>query len=63
MIQAKHLYQVSKQVIPFFIGLTILAVGVCFGYNCGYAINPARDLAPRLFSCKNKTLQVSRCGS
>ena len=62
-IQAKYLYQVSKQVIPFFIGLTILAVGVCFGYNCGYAINPARDLAPRLFSCKNKTLQVSRSGS
>ena len=45
--------QVSKQVIPFFIGLTILAIGVCFGYNCGYAINPARDLGPRLFSCKN----------
>lgn len=42
--------KVSKQVIPFFIGLTILAIGVCFGYNCGYAINPARDLAPRLFS-------------
>ena len=63
IFQAIHLYQVSKQVIPFFIGLTILAVGVCFGYNCGYAINPARDLAPRLFSCKNKTLQVSRCGS
>ena len=27
-----------------------MAIGVCFGYNCGYAINPARDFAPRLFS-------------
>ena len=44
--------QVSKQLVPFFVGLTILAIGVCFGYNCGYAINPARDFAPRLFSCK-----------
>ena len=42
--------RVSKQLIPLFVGLTILAIGVCFGYNCGYAINPARDFAPRLFS-------------
>ena len=42
--------KVSKQLIPFFVGLTILAIGVCFGYNSGYAINPARDFAPRLFS-------------
>ena len=38
--------------IPFFVGLTILAIGVCFGFNCGYAINPARDFAPRLFTCE-----------
>jgi len=49
-IQDRNNMKVSKQVIPFFIGLTILAIGVCFGYNCGYAINPARDLGPRLFS-------------
>jgi len=36
--------------IPFFVGLTILAIGICFGFNCGYAINPARDLAPRIFT-------------
>ena len=42
--------KVSKQLVPFFVGLTILAIGVCFGYNSGYAINPARDFAPRLFS-------------
>jgi MIP family channel proteins len=42
--------QVSKQMVPLFIGFTVLAIGICFGYNCGYAINPARDLAPRLFT-------------
>ncbi|HEY7506145.1 MAG TPA: aquaporin, partial [Nitrososphaera sp.] len=24
--------------------------GMCFGFNAGYAINPARDLGPRLFT-------------
>lgn len=42
--------QVSKQLVPFFIGLTILAIGICFGFNCGFAINPARDFSPRLFT-------------
>ena len=36
--------------VPFFIGLTVLGIGICFGFNCGYAINPARDFAPRLFT-------------
>ena len=38
--------------VPFYIGLTVLAIGICFGFNCGYAINPARDFAPRLFTGK-----------
>jgi len=42
--------QVSKQLVPLFIGLTVLAIGVSFGFNCGYAINPARDFAPRIFT-------------
>lgn len=42
--------QVSKQFIPFFIGLTILAIGISFGFNCGFPINPARDLSPRLLA-------------
>lgn len=25
-------------------------IGTAFAYNCGYAINPARDFAPRLFT-------------
>ena len=31
------------------LGLTVLGLGVSFGFNCGYPLNPARDLAPRLF--------------
>ena len=40
----------SRQLVPLFVGLTVLALGICFGFNCGYAINPARDFAPRLFT-------------
>ncbi len=36
--------------IPFAVGSVVLNLGICFGYNCGYAINPARDFGPRLFS-------------
>ena len=28
----------------------VVALGVAFGFNSGYAINPARDLGPRLFT-------------
>lgn len=34
----------------FFIGMTIMLIGVCFGYNAGFAINPARDFSPRLLT-------------
>ncbi|XP_057373219.1 aquaporin-3-like [Daphnia carinata] len=33
---------------PLYIGFTLLAIGVAYGSNGGYALNPARDLAPRL---------------
>ncbi len=32
------------------VGLLILGIGICFGSNCGYAINPARDFGPRLLT-------------
>ncbi|WP_300369915.1 MIP/aquaporin family protein [Brachyspira sp.] len=35
---------------PIIVGLIIVVIGTSFGYMHGYAINPARDLAPRLFS-------------
>lgn len=39
-----------KGMEPLLIGFTILAIGVSMGFNCGYPINPARDLGPRLFT-------------
>jgi MIP family channel proteins len=35
---------------PVVVGLLVMAVGMGFGFNAGYAINPARDLGPRLFT-------------
>jgi MIP family channel proteins len=35
---------------PVLVGGVVLAIGIAFGFNCGYAINPARDLGPRLFT-------------
>lgn len=32
------------------VGLIIVAIGMSFGFMHGYAINPARDLGPRLFA-------------
>ena len=34
----------------FMIGLVVVAIGMTFGTNAGYAINPARDLGPRLWT-------------
>lgn len=35
---------------PIIVGLIIVAIGASFGFMHGYAINPARDLGPRLFA-------------
>jgi glycerol uptake facilitator protein len=35
---------------PFVIGLIVVAIGMTYGTNAGYAINPARDLGPRLWT-------------
>jgi glycerol uptake facilitator protein len=35
---------------PFIIGLLVAAIGMSYGPNAGYAINPARDFGPRLFA-------------
>ncbi|OWZ16011.1 Aquaporin [Phytophthora megakarya] len=35
---------------PAAVALLVAAIGMAFGMNTGYAINPARDLGPRLFS-------------
>lgn len=35
---------------PVIVGLLVVLIGATFGYNAGYAINPARDFGPRLFT-------------
>jgi len=35
---------------PLFIGAIVVAIGMSFGGMHGYAINPARDFGPRLFT-------------
>ena len=35
---------------PLIVGLLVTAIGMSFGFNAGYAINPARDFGPRLFT-------------
>jgi len=35
---------------PIVVGFLVMAIGMAFGLNAGYAINPARDLGPRLFT-------------
>ncbi|MBK0869851.1 MAG: aquaporin family protein [Saccharopolyspora sp.] len=35
---------------PFLIGMVVTVIGMSFGVNAGYAINPARDFGPRLWT-------------
>ena len=43
---------VSSPIMAGVTGFTVLGLGISFGFNCGYPLNPARDLAPRLFMGK-----------
>jgi glycerol uptake facilitator protein len=42
--------QPPAQLTPIAIGLIVVVVGMSFGGMHGYAINPARDFGPRLFT-------------
>ena len=35
---------------PLYVGFAMLSIGIAYGANSGYGLNPARDLAPRLVS-------------
>ena len=35
---------------PVAVGFLVMALGESFGMNCGYGLNPARDLIPRIFT-------------
>jgi MIP family channel proteins len=40
----------QHRTVAFAVGATLTAIGCAFGYNTGFAVNPARDFAPRLFT-------------
>lgn len=40
--------QVALGLVPYLFGLLVLGIGISLGGPTGYAINPARDLGPRL---------------
>lgn len=45
-----HNNPVPGDLEAFTVGLVVLVIGLSMGFNCGYAVNPARDLGPRIFT-------------
>lgn len=41
---------VKSNLAPLIIGFIVVAIGLSFGANAGYAINPARDFGPRIWT-------------
>lgn len=52
--------ETSKQ-IPIYVGLLLSSIVLSFGYQSAFALNPARDLGPRIFMaiCGYKTFSYS----
>ena len=46
-IQNEH-NELGSGIAPYLIGILVFAIGLSLGGPTGYAINPARDLAPRI---------------
>jgi len=42
--------KVANYAGPVLVGITLITIGLGYGYNSGYALNPTRDLAPRCFT-------------
>lgn len=40
----------ASNLAPFLIGMVVTVIGLTFGPNAGYAINPARDFGPRVWT-------------
>lgn len=54
----------TSGVAPLIVGLLVAVIGMSFGFNAGYAINPARDFGPRVFTAMaGWGLDVFRAGN
>ncbi|RNA05793.1 aquaporin-3 [Brachionus plicatilis] len=49
-ISDKKNNDISKEISAILIAFLVIVIGCSLGFNCGYAINPARDFGPRLFT-------------
>ncbi|XP_063051088.1 aquaporin-3-like [Engraulis encrasicolus] len=45
-----HNNAIPRGLEAFTVGFAVLVIGLSMGFNSGYAVNPARDLGPRLFT-------------
>ncbi|KAG7490355.1 aquaporin-3-like [Solea senegalensis] len=45
-----HNNSVPPGLEAFTVGFVVLVIGLSMGFNSGYAVNPARDLGPRIFT-------------
>lgn len=43
-------FAAESRLQPILVGAAVVLIGMTFGMNAGYAINPARDFGPRLFT-------------
>ncbi|KAJ2961906.1 hypothetical protein NQZ79_g2959 [Umbelopsis isabellina] len=50
LAQTDHHNMYAGNMLPLAVGLCVAAIGFGLGYQTSYAVNPARDLAPRIFS-------------
>jgi glycerol uptake facilitator protein len=54
---------VKSNLAPLVIGFIVVAIGLSFGPNAGYAINPARDFGPRIFAWLQGWKQIAMPGN
>lgn len=50
MVTDEYNFRFKAPDICFFVSLMLFVIGISLGFNSGYAINPARDLGPRVFT-------------
>ena len=50
---------VKANMAPLVVGFIVVAIGLSYGANAGYAINPARDFGPRTVRL-DRRLEIDR---